>query len=1064
MNNRVIKAESILKSQNILNPVYIGNGHEGVVFRDENYIYKVIIPLQFEGFSFEKAYSRISFFLNLPEEIQHLYSIELIRTNETFIVKYDYEEGEICLNYSEDDAISVLTELWIHKIIIMDCKPENCIRVDNTIKIIDLDGKDYTDNLFLNMCARMYLYANYHNEYEYSRFQKVKRSAINNFELPELKELRNFVNKVFANIILSQSQIINDNSINDVDNERFRCLKSLNFENIFFSNLKKGKYLANISFDKISLNNQNYFEPENFGVEFKKIVPLDKKVSLLIKTCPQDIQTVEENIKHIVKQLSSPNSFYEVVVLIDPRESNYLREYNSKGTLLDLIRSIEKLVKDRIIDRYIIYDNNESIEVNKHWFNIECNSSHTSKNAPVSTQLWAFNQCKGDYIFQLDVDVLIGRKNYNHSFLTDMLNEFDENRNVISVGFNIYNEESNDYFGFKNGGFVPEVRMGLLHKERMNSLLPLPNSIDDNGNLELTWHRSLLKKQKETKKCSIRGGDHVSFYIHPQNYRKKKPYAWMSILDRIEKNIIPKIQYGAFDCEGSLYDWSIPKRNEKLVVVSCFRNVSYDRFLRMWYSLMSQSYNDFGLILLDDNSDNGLPYLIDSLIKPYMDRITFIKKRTKSTRLENVYRSIHYYMDNPESIVVMLDGDDALIGNQTLQNLIYKYENYNADVVVGRFHQTYRLQPHYRYPVDFDNPREKGGNVWQHLKTFKKYLFDSIPLTHFKYEDKEKKLYQNKWFETCDDFAFMVPIVEMSKQPLQLDEVNYFYERDFDKKDDDRDLKEKCIANILNKPGLSPVNTFKGRKAFEPNQNIIEIDITYDCNLKCIGCNRSCTQAPTTESLDISDIEKFIKDSISLNKKWELINVLGGEPTIHPDFEEIVNLIHNNYIESFSQETILQVVSNGVEKRSRDLCEKVKKLKNVRIDYGSFKESKNVEYFSPFNDAPIDDDNFKGADYKKGCWVTSYCGIGLNKRGIYACSVIGGIDRLKGGNKAINGLLDLSKERLEKQLEEFCKYCGNFKAYNQNAGDFIPRIEKEPFKNVVTKSWKEIYKNESNEN
>jgi hypothetical protein len=53
------------------------------------------------------------------------------------------------------------------------------------------------------------------------------------------------------------------------------------------------------------------------------------------------------------------------------------------------------------------------------------------------------------------------------------------------------------------------------------------------------------------------------------------------------------------------------------------------------------------------------------------------------------------------------------------------------------------------------------------------------------------------------------------------------------------------------------------------------------------------------------------------------------------------------------------------------------------IDYNSFKTNNKIEYFSPFNDAPIDDEKFKDADYTKACWVTSYCGIGLNKFGYY---------------------------------------------------------------------------------
>jgi len=1061
MNNiRINKSINILKSLGFQDLKYLGQGQEGVVFRDDKSVYKVLLPINNEIVKFEIAYRRKLFFLNLSKSLNHLYSVELIKTEETIIVKYPYEKGEECINYTEEEAIGILTELWQQKIIILDIKPANCIRVGGTIKIIDLDGKEYTDNLFLNMCARMYLYANYFNKYKYTEFQKLKRSAINNFELPELKGFRVFVNRVFSNIIFKESKNFNYSIKSNKSEIIEQVNSSVNLEDLFFSKIKEKQYLTEIYFNDVKLTSNNYFEPQNLHIGYSKIIPLDKKVTLLIKTCPQDVATIEENIKHIVKQLSSPNPFYEVVVSVDTKEQNFLREFNKKGTLEDLLNIVIKLKLRKIIDRIVIFDNSKTRELNKRWFNIESNFSHTNSNAPLAPQLYAFEECKGDYILQMDSDVLIGRKAYDHSFLSDMLSEFEKNKNVISVGFNIPNKKTNNYFGFDDGGFVPEVRMGLLHKKRIYDLLPLPNSVNENGEPTLTWHRSLLKKQIENKKVSIRGGDHRSFYIHPQNYRKKEPYAWLSILDKVEQNILPNLQYGKFDLDGSLYDWSITKRKEKMVVLICFRNVRIDRFLRMWYSLMSQDIDDFGIILVDDNSDNGLPYFIDTLIKAHRDRITFIKNRHRATRMQNVYRAIHYNVLNPETIIVMLDGDDALIGNTVLSHILDKYNAYDADVVIGRFHQTYRIQPNYRYPVDFINPRKKGGNVWQHLKTFKKYLFDSIPLPYFKHNDETIKLYKNKWFETCDDFAFMVPIIEMAQQPIQLDNINYYYERDYEKRNDDRDLKEKIIAEILTKPPLSKENVFKGRKSFKPNINKVEIDITYECNLKCLGCNRSCTQSPTMESMKLSDIKQFIKETIFLKKKWKLINILGGEPTLHPKFKEIIHCIHNEYIMKHSPETILQIVSNGYVATSRFLCDEMRiKYKNVRIDYGSYKTDKVVEYFSPFNDAPIDDEKFKNTDFKKGCWVTSYCGIGLNKDGYYACAVAAGIDRIIHKNMAIPKLSEITDEKLEKQLNEFCKYCGNFKAYEDNFGNFIPRVEKEPFKNVVSKSWKKLYAN-----
>jgi len=215
--------------------------------------------------------------------------------------------------------------------------------------------------------------------------------------------------------------------------------------------------------------------------------------------------------------------------------------------------------------------------------------------------------------------------------------------------------------------------------------------------------------------------------------------------------------------------------------------------------------------------------------------------------------------------------------------------------------------------------------------------------------------------------------------------------------------------------------------------------------------------------LSILQIEDFISESIKLNKKWELINILGGEPTTHPNFKEIIDIILIQYIGNFSPTTILQVTSNGLS--SAQL--KIKELpthKNLVIDKLSFKTSNKVEYFSPFNDAPIDNPEFENADFSKGCWVTSYCGIGLNSFGFYACSVIGGIDRVVGRNSGIKSLAEIDTKKLTNQLSEFCKYCGNYSDYEINKGDFIPRCEKAPYsKNIISKTWQKIYENHKNE-
>ncbi len=1055
-----LKASQILDELGIKNYQYIEQGAEGVIFHDDNSVYKVHLrSVRNRNIQLR----RLSFFLDIPI-CEHIYKLEEINEYDGCIIeKYRFEESVPCAIFSECEAIEFLTECWQLNLVVFDCKPKNFIRVNGVAKLVDLNAREYSDNLFLNACVRMYLYVHFYDKMDLPSFKKLLRSAFNNFDLPELEGARDFVNKVFANIIFQESSLMVSKFANTSagDGELYSMQDLPNLETLFWTKIKENKYLVDIRVSDLRLNDELYFEPQSIELQYQELKPLKEKVSLLIKTCAQDEFTIEANIKHIVKQLSAPNPFYEIVVSIDTREGDFLRQYNSKGSVKGVTDIIEGLVKDGIIDRYFLYDNSQTEEINRRWFGIPSKYACTSKKCIVSSTLYAFEQCKGDYILQMDCDVIIGRKDFGHSFLTDMIAQLEQNQNVISVGFNIYNKESKDYFGFENGGFVPEVRLGLFDKKRLFSLRPYSNELEEQNRLKLSWYRAIERFQERTGYCSVRGGDQRSFYVHPQNYRKTESYSWLTVVDRVEQLQIPNVQYGGFDCEGSFYEWCSPKRNEKMVVISCFRNVSIPRFLRFWCSLMSQSFQDFGVVLFDDCSDNGLPMLIRTLIREVEDRVTFVSCKTNFTKMQCIYQAIHYFCNNDDSVIAIVDGDDALIGKDALRDLYEKYSSWDIDVAVGKVWQKNTLSPYYDFPVNFVRPRNaEGGNVWQDLKSFKKYLFDSIPLPYFKTiinSSVGTKLYKLPWIESYEDYAIMIPIVEMSRNPMQLESIGYFKEKDREEMAGSGELKEQCIAEILSKPALSPKDVFRGRKKFRPTFDKIEIDITYDCNLKCFGCNRSCAQKPTKEQLEISAIEGFIKESIMRNKQWKLINVLGGEPTLHKDFLAILELLQN-YVETYSPGTVIQVVSNGISEKSRNLCEQAKTLfKNVVIDYGSYKTSNNVEYFTPFNDAPIDDEKFSNADYSKACWVAEYCGILLNSRGYFACAVCGSIARVLDEHTGMRSCSELTESELFKQYSKYCPLCGNYKHYSENAGNFIPRCEKEPFRNIISKSWEEIY-------
>ena len=120
---------------------------------------------------------------------------------------------------------------------------------------------------------------------------------------------------------------------------------------------------------------------------------------------------------------------------------------------------------------------------------------------------------QGDYILQMDCDVIIGVRDTSFSLLPGLIIQIDNNDKVLTVAFPICHDPEikyQSYFGFENGGYVPEVRNCLMKKDRLLSILPLDNDIDTDGFL-LSWYRSVEKKQKSGYYCS---NFHPIAYIH----------------------------------------------------------------------------------------------------------------------------------------------------------------------------------------------------------------------------------------------------------------------------------------------------------------------------------------------------------------------------------------------------------------------------------------------------------------------------------------------------------------------------------------------------------------------
>ncbi|MHC4661612.1 MAG: radical SAM protein [Planctomycetota bacterium] len=204
------------------------------------------------------------------------------------------------------------------------------------------------------------------------------------------------------------------------------------------------------------------------------------------------------------------------------------------------------------------------------------------------------------------------------------------------------------------------------------------------------------------------------------------------------------------------------------------------------------------------------------------------------------------------------------------------------------------------------------------------------------------------------------------------------------------------------------------------SRDYIEIDITYDCNLQCVNCNRSVRQAPDPLHIGLENIRAFVEESISRRKRWKRIRVLGGEPTLHPQFFEIINELSR--YRKWYPPCVIEVLTNGF---GETVQAQLKRLPAFVWIVNSSKTGDFQPKFRPFNLAPIDDPKYKNADYSNGCSIMIDCGMGLTPLGYYPCAVAGGIDRIIGGKLGYNSIPTDDDDMLG-PASQLCKLCGRF--------------------------------------
>lgn len=202
-------------------------------------------------------------------------------------------------------------------------------------------------------------------------------------------------------------------------------------------------------------------------------------------------------------------------------------------------------------------------------------------------------------------------------------------------------------------------------------------------------------------------------------------------------------------------------------VVSCFWNAK--NYLSTYVkSLKIQTLKDFHIYMIDDLSTDGGYEFAQELIDGD-DRFTLIRNIEKKFKLKNMDELISQF--DEEDIVVELDADDFLLGNDVLSFVNNTYSNKNIWLTNGSFMYS-NGNPGFSQECNPDTIRTDAFR-FSHLRTWKSFLWKNIPKDNFLDENGD-------YYKSAPDVAYAFPLLELAgkKHYKFIDKILYIYNGD----------------------------------------------------------------------------------------------------------------------------------------------------------------------------------------------------------------------------------------------------------------------------------------------
>tara|TARA_B100000214_G_C23969820_1_gene629512 strand:+ start:1059 stop:3062 length:2004 start_codon:yes stop_codon:yes gene_type:complete len=194
-------------------------------------------------------------------------------------------------------------------------------------------------------------------------------------------------------------------------------------------------------------------------------------------------------------------------------------------------------------------------------------------------------------------------------------------------------------------------------------------------------------------------------------------------------------------------------------------------------SLANQTFKNYECIIINDASTDNTGTVIDQL-RPYLDnrfKIVHNKKNVKA--LKNIVDGFNELdaKSTPESILFVLDGDDFLYSEWSLEIVKQAYEQTNCLLSYGNWIGWPDGSSSNCKPIHPDVHKSRNYRdlpfAFSHLRTWKSKLWYNI-------RDNDLRSEDGSYYESGWDVSFMLPMIEMAgDRTLFIPNVLYCYNR-----------------------------------------------------------------------------------------------------------------------------------------------------------------------------------------------------------------------------------------------------------------------------------------------